>query len=100
MDRGCIIVDNAVTGICTYMMERQMKECTTQDAMIKITPVSGPTSDNLGNSIDHKHRHGQLVENDVARCTESRGTDAGIGSVWIALLFGQVPLLAEIEIEM
>ncbi|KAJ1355176.1 hypothetical protein KIN20_012486 [Parelaphostrongylus tenuis] len=42
MDRGCIIVDNTVTGICTYMMAGQMKECTTVDPMIKITPVSGP----------------------------------------------------------
>ncbi|KAJ1373652.1 hypothetical protein KIN20_036121 [Parelaphostrongylus tenuis] len=48
MDKGCIIVDNTVTGICTYMMAGRTKECTTGDPMIKITSVSGPPLTILG----------------------------------------------------
>ncbi|KAJ1358354.1 hypothetical protein KIN20_016768 [Parelaphostrongylus tenuis] len=36
---------------------------------------------------DHKRHYGELVENDVAECSEQSRSKVGIASIWIAFLF-------------
>ncbi|KAJ1370176.1 hypothetical protein KIN20_031846 [Parelaphostrongylus tenuis] len=38
--------------------------------------------------LDCKNLHGELDENDVAKCSEQRGSDIDIDSTWIEILLG------------
>ncbi|KAJ1362294.1 hypothetical protein KIN20_021809 [Parelaphostrongylus tenuis] len=43
MERGCIIVENTVTAVCTNMEQRDPKPCMLpKDPMVTIASVSGP----------------------------------------------------------
>ncbi|KAJ1372089.1 hypothetical protein KIN20_034149 [Parelaphostrongylus tenuis] len=56
----CIIVESTVTGICTGLMglNQGMKPCVAEANMMAIAP-----------DPDNIHHHGELVENDVAKCS-------------------------------
>ncbi|KAJ1346525.1 hypothetical protein KIN20_001336 [Parelaphostrongylus tenuis] len=43
---------------------------------------------NFRNSLDHEHHHGELVDSDVAKCSEQSGANAGFGPVSITVLLG------------
>ncbi|KAJ1363989.1 hypothetical protein KIN20_023970 [Parelaphostrongylus tenuis] len=108
MSRPCIIIGITVTAICATMGQAVAYQLALpQGQMVTITPVTGALvviSETISvwdaffflcNSfciqkfcIDHKHYYGQLVENDVAKCTEPSDSDVGIGTVWLALLLG------------
>ncbi|KAJ1348939.1 hypothetical protein KIN20_004347 [Parelaphostrongylus tenuis] len=53
MDRGCIIVGNTVTGVCTVTVQRAML-CRQGGRNVKIMPVSGPPLTISGSPLDHK----------------------------------------------
>ncbi|KAJ1355086.1 hypothetical protein KIN20_012356 [Parelaphostrongylus tenuis] len=68
--RRCIIVGgNTVTGICSEKMPMaDAKMC--KDSAMVTKRVFPPITRQFRNCLDHEHHHGQLVEGDVAKCTE------------------------------
>ncbi|KAJ1354829.1 hypothetical protein KIN20_011885 [Parelaphostrongylus tenuis] len=84
---SCNIVGNTVTSICTVIQNEHQCEATRPND-VTVMPFIWSTFDNFWNSLDYKHHHGQLVGYDLAKCTESSGPYAGIGSICIALLHG------------
>ncbi|KAJ1348647.1 hypothetical protein KIN20_003997 [Parelaphostrongylus tenuis] len=104
---GCIIVVNTVTGICN-VEDRDAQMCTASDMAKKVT-ISAIPGDHLTISktlsfekpsllfkfvekkiySNHGRRHGELVQNDVAKCSEHSSLNVGIRSVWIAFLLGK-----------
>ncbi|KAJ1368406.1 hypothetical protein KIN20_029530 [Parelaphostrongylus tenuis] len=83
MSRGCIIVSNTATGICTYVMgvrtfTEDMGNVTT--APREHLTISGSLSVWILLSMqarfvkkicpEHEDHHGKLVEGDVAKCNE------------------------------
>ncbi|KAJ1361739.1 hypothetical protein KIN20_021072 [Parelaphostrongylus tenuis] len=85
--QNCIIVSNTVTGICTKMREMLAQMlCDTTCRCYSGYPRR--PLDNIRSPLDYKHHHGELVENDVAKCSEQSGSNVGSEAVWIALLLG------------
>ncbi|KAJ1360087.1 hypothetical protein KIN20_018976 [Parelaphostrongylus tenuis] len=85
MKKNCIIGDNTVTSICTQPMGQAQMACMMYLAAIppqhltigRVISISTAfyfvqTSFNKAKqiSLEQKHRHGELVENDVAKCDQ------------------------------
>ncbi|KAJ1374280.1 hypothetical protein KIN20_036935 [Parelaphostrongylus tenuis] len=48
---------------------------------ITYEPMECPEAAITREEMDHKHHHGELVEDDVARCGEQSGSTVGFGSI-------------------
>ncbi|KAJ1367874.1 hypothetical protein KIN20_028884 [Parelaphostrongylus tenuis] len=78
LKENCIIAGgNTVTGICR--INGRMNMC--EPAMTNYSCHSPTALVNFRNYLDHKHHHGELVETDVAKCSEQSGSNVDIGFV-------------------
>ncbi|KAJ1350194.1 hypothetical protein KIN20_005927 [Parelaphostrongylus tenuis] len=101
-DKYCIISSNTVTGICTALMAAPGKMCakmgdaTLTPIPVNHTSISGTLSVRIAVYskilpckkklfVDYKYRHGNMVENDVAKCSGPSCSYIGIEAIWITL---------------
>ncbi|KAJ1356440.1 hypothetical protein KIN20_014162 [Parelaphostrongylus tenuis] len=79
ISQRCIIAGNTVTGICTHVKEGNANVFKYNGACNDNFPCQLHV--NFRNSYDHKHHHGKLAENYVAKCIEQSGSNVGSRSI-------------------
>ncbi|KAJ1368558.1 hypothetical protein KIN20_029714 [Parelaphostrongylus tenuis] len=84
MDAGkisqrCIIVGSTVTGICRSYKGNKDVFCTS--CRCECNNCSVQLHFDLRSSSQRQHHHGELVENDVAKCSGSSSSNVGNGSI-------------------
>ncbi|KAJ1349536.1 hypothetical protein KIN20_005125 [Parelaphostrongylus tenuis] len=65
-----------VTGVCATTEMNGFPPC--NGDMVTLTPVPAQSHDDIRNSVDYKHHHGELEQDYVAKCSEQSGTNVGI----------------------